>query len=125
MGQQPFTISVTLQLPPDGQAATPVQFDFASSASSYTAYKLQLVDTGSKTLDLGTLSPLGAKLLFLKVDEGQNVAPVMVRINEETVGEEVSAGGGKLLVSPSPVTGITAITLEWSAATSVSVWALS
>lgn len=124
MTQQPFTVSVTLQLPPDGQAAAPVQFDFSSVASSYTTYKLQLTGSGSKLLDFGTLPITGAKLIFLKVDDAQGVAPVTVTINGNVVGEEVTAGGAKLCVSPSPATGITSMTLVWGADTSVRVWVL-
>ena len=124
MAAQPFTVSITLQLSSDEQAAAPVQFDFSSAADSLVTYRLKLVGSGSKLLDFGTLPAAGAKLMLIAVDAVQGVASVVVTVNGNSAGEEITAGGAKLFVSPSPVFGVTSVTLVWSADTSVRVWVL-
>jgi hypothetical protein len=87
-------------------------------------YKLELSGSGTKTLDFGTSSPTGAKFVLVKVAAGQGVGPVLVHTNGAVSTEEVSAGGMKMLCSPSPIDGITSMSLEYTTAASVRVWVL-
>lgn len=125
MAAIPFTVELTVNLPSDdGQDLAPIQYSFSGSVNSAVEYKLDLVGSGTKTLDFGTAPAAGAKFILVKVELGQGVAPVMVRPNGGTVAEEVSAGGAKMLCSPSPVAGITSMTLEYTTNASVRVWVL-
>jgi len=125
MAALPFNVDLTINLPPDaGQDLAPVQYQFSGTANSVVRYALDLVGSGTKTLDFGTIPAAGPKLIFVKVEPGAGVAPILARINGGTVAEEVSAGGAKMLVSPSPVAGASSMTIEHTTNASVSVLVL-
>lgn len=123
MADIPFSLSVSLDLPPDvGGEATPVTFAYSGTASSVVRYKLELTGSGTKALDFGTIPAEGAKLVLMTVAEGDN--PVLVYVNGSATPEEVTSDGVKVLLSPTPSTGITSLSVEYSADASVSVWVL-
>ena len=125
MGALPYTIEVTVQLPPDtGQNLAPVQYQYSGTFNSLAEYKLELTGAGTKSIDFGTMPPAGAKLIFAKVEPGVGVAPVGFRINGGTAVEEVAAGGGKFLSSPVPVSGVTSLSVEYTADASVRILVL-
>lgn len=125
MAAIPFTVELTLSIPPDaGQDLAPVQYSYSGTVNSAVEYKLDLTGSGTKTLDFGTAPAAGAKFILVKVEPAQGVAPVLVRPNGGTVAEEVSSGGAKMLCSPAPSAGITSMTLEYTSDATVRVWVL-
>lgn len=119
----PFTFSGSLQAPPDpGLPADSVPFNLSSQFSASAEFVLSLTGSGSKSVSLGTLGSPGVKGLFIKVDAGSTVAPVLVRLNAAVAGVEVSGGGFLLLGSPSPVSGVTQLDLDYTTSATVRVW---
>lgn len=126
MAALPFSISLTLNLPADeGQDPTPVQYNYSGTVGSVVRYKLDLTDAPStQVLDFGTIPLAGAKVVMVMLDAGQAVAPILVKVNAESVGEEVSAGGCKFFCSPQPTAGITGLSIDYTASCTVRVWIL-
>ena len=125
MATLPFSVSLVVNLPADeGQDPTPIQYNYSGTVGSVVRYKLDLVGSDSQTIDFGTVPIVGAKILLLMVDAGQAVAPIMAKVNGETVGEEVAAGGAKLLCSPQPAAGITQLQVDYTTNCTVRVWVL-
>jgi hypothetical protein len=125
MSALPFSVSLILNLPADeGQDPAPIQYTYSGTVGSVVRYKLDLTDSGSQTIDFGTVPVVGAKVLLVAVDAGQGVAPVTTKVNGETVGEEVAAGGAKFLCSPQPVAGITSLAIDYTTSCTVRVWVL-
>ncbi len=121
----PFSFSGALNFPPDvglPNVAIPIamsgQFDSADPGQI-----LKLTGGGSESVDLGTLPAAGLKGLLVKVDAGAS-APVNLRFNAgDADGQvEISPGGFMAIGSPSPVTGITALTVVYTADVTVRVW---
>jgi hypothetical protein len=119
----PYVLELSLKLPPDetGEPA-PVTLNFAGKADSVVRYRLELTGSGTKTLDFGTIPVAGAQLVLVKVFQGTD--PVLVYVNGSATPEEIAVGGGKFILSPTPVNGVTSMVLEHTADSSVSVWVL-
>lgn len=123
----PFTAEFKVVAPPvAGQPDCPIPLTLASSYDHRAAYRLEFTGSGTKTLDLGTLGPNGAKLLVVSVDQDVSPAalPVSLLING---GDpiEVSQGGFLVLASPKP-TAAGALTLGITHPTTakLNVWVL-
>lgn len=121
----PFTISGSLNLP--GDASLPADLIPLSASGSFSHQAevvLKLTGAGTHSVGMGTLPAAGAKAVLIKVD-ADAVAPVLVKINGSATGKVQLAAGGLLLVSnPTPVLGITALDIEYTAAACVRVWVL-
>lgn len=116
----PFSVELKVTAPQvAGQPDCAVPFTVSSSYEHRASYRLDFTGSGTKSLDLGTLGPNGAKLVVITVDPDTSVSaqPVLVSINSSTPGIEVSAGGFIALTSVTP-TSAGALTLGITHATS-------
>lgn len=123
----PFTFTGVLTFPADpGGAGTPISINFANNFSQIVAETLALSGSGSKTIDLSALNGgTGATALLVKVDsQVSGTPPVFLKVNAETVGEEIQPGGAKLVLNPSPAAGITQLVVEYTGIATVRIWAL-
>jgi hypothetical protein len=127
MAATPFSFTGALQVPGDrGLPQDPIPLNMSSSFTSVNEQVLNLTSAGTMTLPMGTVGNAGLKGLLIKVDANADLSaePVYVKINAETVGEEVVPGGFKAHGNPAPVAGITSITISWTTPNIVRVWAL-
>lgn len=122
----PFTIEAKLLLPPDvGLPPNLIAVSLASSFDSEADFVFKLVGTGAQSIDLGSIDTPGLKGLFIKVDAGASVQPIVVTVNgSSTGGVEISAGGWLAFASPNPATGITQLDIAFASDVTVRVWAL-
>jgi hypothetical protein len=122
----PFSLSATLNLP-GGPALPndPISATVSQNFDNQTEYRLSLSGSGTKVLDLGSVGAPGAKGLMILVEASSTAAPVEVRLNgSATGGVEVSPGGLMVVGNPSPVSGITAVSLVYTTAVTVRIWLL-
>lgn len=119
----PVSISGKTSFSP-GRGAPVVDLPFGAALQydSKADDELVLTGSGTRALDLGTVSSAGLKLLIIELDaasptQGGTPEPIFVRLNGAgaTGQEEIAPGGGKALWSPNPVAGITAVTIVYSA----------
>jgi hypothetical protein len=102
----PFTISASIDYPPDdGQ---PVATRGSSVSGSYESkeektYKLE--GTGTQDVDFGTVAL--AKAIFVEVDADSSVAaqPITLSINGGTDVWQIAPGGFLAYANPSPIAG--------------------
>jgi hypothetical protein len=122
----PFTLDAKLLLPPDvGLPPDPIALSVASQFDSEADFVFKLTGTGTKAVNLGSIASPGIKGLFIKVDAGASVQPILVKINgSSTGGIEISAGGGLGFASPNPAAGITQLDITFASDVTVRVWAL-
>ena len=122
----PFTTTLTVQTPlAAGQPPLPIVAALSAAYDSRTEYRLSFTVSGTKTLDMGTLGPNGAKLLLVTMDASVDptVQPVLLSLNGATPGIEVSPGGFFALGSPQPTTaGVLSITITHASTAAMSVW---
>lgn len=120
-----FAFAGSLQLPADaGLPADPIGISMSGQYDSSNEQVLVVTGSGSKTIPFGTVGAAGLKGLLIKVDANASGAPVLITINGGNQPIEVSPGGFIAVGSPNPVTGITAITVAYTTANKVRVWAL-
>lgn len=116
----PFTVSGTLQYPPDeGQQQVSLPFGLSNSYTSLLDVKLNLTGTGTKTVPFGSVD--AAKLLLVEYEAAQGQQPVLLTFNAGSDELEISSGGLLLLVSPTPQAGVSALTLAHTSAATVRV----
>lgn len=122
-----YSISGALSLPPDaGQPVASIVFSGAATFTSKVDLDLVLTGSGTHVVNMGSIASPGAKLVLLEVDDGASAA-VNVRVNggSSTGQTEICSGGFLVLSSPSPTTGITAISIVFTADVTVHVHLLS
>jgi hypothetical protein len=124
----PFTFSGSLTLPPDaGQPQTPLPFSGSANFKSKAEVQLDLVGSGSKIINFGTISAAGAKAILVEVepDSTATKTPILLSINSSVTGKvEVSPGGFAAVFNPNPVAGIAAVTVEHTSDNCVRIWLL-
>jgi hypothetical protein len=123
----PFTFQGTLSFPPDtGAPQEPIAVNFSASYDQLAASIHQLVGTGTKDIDFGSIDTPGAKLVLVKVDAGSTVQPVKLRWNAggSSGEQEVSPGGFAVIGSAAPVAGLTALTVVYASNVTLRVWVL-
>lgn len=122
----PFSVELKVMAPPvAGQPDCSVPFSFVAAYDHRACYRLEFTGSGTKSLDLGTLGPTGAKLLIITVDADASPAaqPVLVAINSATPGVEVSPGGFMSVASPKPTAaGALTIGLTHTTSAKMNVW---
>ncbi len=110
MATTPFTLSGSLRYPPDdGEPDADRPFSLQDSFTHESNHTLNLVGAGTKVVDFGTLTALGAKCVAIEVlpaVAGAVVAPVNVIFNGGVDPIEISQGGFIVLGSPKPVAGV-------------------
>jgi hypothetical protein len=123
----PFSFNGSLQLPGDAAlCATPIPIALAAQFSAEFVGVFPVQGAGTFHVPLGMIGPAGLKGLLIKVDPSTDptVAPIVVRVNGQPIGEEVSPGGFKALGSPQPVAGITTLSVTHTSSNTVRIWAL-
>ena len=120
----PFAVTVTLAVPPEvgEDMGEPMEFSYSGNCSSIVRQKLEFSGSGSKTLDTGTLPAGGAKVVLVRQLSGSS--PITIQANGGSEPIPVGSNGMWLVVSPSPVAGIDAITLNYTSDAAVSLWIL-
>ena len=122
----PFSVQAVLQVPADvGLPPDPLSLLVSAQFDSLADYVLQLSGSGTHMVGLGTVGPSGLKGLLVKVDPGVGASAVTVRVNGASSGGiELSPGGGMLIASPNPQSGITALDVLYTGNVVVRIWAL-
>ena len=121
----PYSISGALNYPADASLpADSIPLGASGSFDHEASAVLKLTGSGTQAVDLGTILAAGAKALLVKVDAGTGVQPVLLTINGGNQPLEVAAGGFLLVSNPVPGAGITAVSIAFTAACTVRVWAL-
>lgn len=124
----PFGFHGHLQLPGDvGLAPTAIPMMMASHFSAELVAVYPLQGAGTLQVPLGAIGAAGLKGLLVKVDPTSDptVTPVHVRVNGQSIGEEIAPGGFKALGSPQPVAGITALSIVHTSSNTVRIWAVA
>jgi hypothetical protein len=123
----PLTFSGALTFPADpGGSPVPIAIAFAGQYDEIIAETLKFSGSGSKTIDLTPLNGgAGATILLIKMDaQVAGTPPVFVKVNSETVGEELQPGGFKVTGNPAPAAGITSVTIVYTGVATIRLWAL-
>jgi hypothetical protein len=113
----PFTLSGTLQLPPDlGVPNTNIPFSTSSGFDSRSEAEYNFVGAGTKVVDFGTITSPGAKAILIEVDPNATATPVLVQFNGGGApGQvEIAPGGFIAYANPVPLTGITSVSIVYS-----------
>lgn len=122
----PYSINGTLNYPADATLpADPVPFSASGSFDHEASAVLKLSGAGTKVVDMGTIPAGGAKAVLVKLDAGSGIPPIDVIVNGGNQPVQVSPGGFILVSNPTPTTGITALSIVYTAPCTVRVWALA
>lgn len=122
----PFSASGALSYPADASLpADPIGIAASGMFDHEASAVLKLTGTGTKNVDMGTIPNTGVKALLIKVDAGVSVPPVQVTLNGGDEPIEIAAGGFIFLSNPTPANGITTVSLAYTGACTVRVWALA
>lgn len=125
----PFAFAGTLQVPPDNSLPQdPIPFNASGSFDSASEGILNF-PSGSATVvvSMGTLPAAGAKGIFIRYDAADNAVgapPVQIVLNSGSAPIELTLGGFIAITSPSPVAGITAVSVTRTAAAKLRFWFL-
>lgn len=124
----PFSVQGVLNLPgAPGLSADPLPFGISSQFDSKAECEYLLPAlAGTKSVDFGTMPVAGAKVVLLSYEALPDVAadPLEVTLNGGSAPVEVSAGGFLCIGSPSPATGITSLSIDYTSAGKVFIWLL-
>ncbi len=105
--------------------AEPLPFALASQYTSRVEYELDLpVAAGTITLDFGTLPAAGAKAIMVLYDAQASAAPVEFSFNASATPLELSQGGFIILASPTPVAGVTSMSVDHTTTGHLRIWIL-
>jgi hypothetical protein len=122
MSAEPYTLAASLSLPPDvGQPLEVLDYSFTGSASNAVRHKLDLTGSGTHVVGFGAIPAAGAKVIFLEYD---NLAPGNLVINLVINGGDpipVSPGGFFAYSNPTPASGVTSLSIVYTAACTVRV----
>lgn len=120
--QLPFSCSGNLAYTPYPNASTQltVPISVSGSFTSKSDDKYELVGAVTKALDFSTIGAGGAKLLYIKYEQG--TAAVTLDLGTDTL--ELKPGGFLLYANPSPTASITAASLVTTADATLQVVAL-
>ena len=117
-----FTFSGTLSYPPDaGQPSADRDFSQSGSFNSKIEAELDLTGAGTQVVDFGSATKPKAILVEVRAD---SAAPVNLRWSGGAEDMEVAPGGFVAISSPSPSTGITALSIVHTDAAKVDVYIL-
>lgn len=128
MAAKPFTVQIAVTLPPDdGQPVGAQGYDSAGTFTHKSEQELILSGSGTQVVSFGTIPSTGAKLLFIEYpQESTSNAVINMRINGSSDNVPLFPGGSMLLSAPTPTgTGITSLSLVYTAAATVRVLALA
>ncbi len=122
----PLVIEATLRTPPvEGQADCPFPLAFTTQYDHLVKNRYTFTGAGTKAVDFGSLSAIGAKAIAVTVDPDASLAaqPVHVTVNGGTDVMEVAPGGFLLFGSPKPTAaGITSLSIAYTSSVKMYVW---
>jgi len=73
---------------------------------------VELVGSGTKVLDLSTVSPSGAKMVLLSFEQGTNNTPIEVDLGTDVI--ELTPGGIFLVHNPNATAGISGLSVNYT-----------
>lgn len=122
----PLVIEATLKTPNvEGQPDCPFPLVFASQYDHLVKNRYTFTGSGTKSVDFGSLSGVGAKAILVTVDKDTSPAftPISVTINGGTDVMEIDEGGFFMFGSTDPTAaGITAMDITYTSAVKMYVW---
>lgn len=122
----PYSASGALSYPADASLpADPISIAASGMFDHEASAVLKLTGTGTKAVDMGTIPNAGVKALLIKVDAGVAVPPVLVTLNGGDEPIEVAAGGFIFLSNPVPANGVASISVAYTGACVVRIWAIA
>ena len=108
----PFTISGTLDFPPDdGQPIAKRPFSQSGSFDSKQEADLILSGAGTHIVGFGTVDNVKGMLIEVAPT---SLAPVNIRVNSGTDDIEIAPGGFWAYSNPAPSSGITALSVVYT-----------
>jgi len=113
-----------LAFPPD-RGVPPPLIPFAATVTfdDQNALIMSLSGSSTKTVDLSNFDAAGVKGLFIKVDTADPApSPILIKYNGSNQGTELSGGGMAVIVNPTPVAGVTALTITHTSDVVVRLW---
>jgi len=125
----PVSFAGTLSYPPDGgQPNCTEAIALSVVATSKAAFDYVLTGAGTQTVDFGTITPNGAKLVKVEVepDSSPAAAAIFIQWNGEgaTGQVEIAPGGFVVVGNPTPTSsGLLSIDIVHTTNTSVKVTA--
>lgn len=118
-----YDISGTFKYPlVSGGDLESIAFAASGSADVKAAFRLGLTGSGTESVSLGTVAKV--KALYISVGTGTGAAPVGIKLNGSATAFPIAPGGGLVLWSPSPVSGITQLDIDYTSDIQVEVVAL-
>lgn len=122
----PLVIEATLKTPNvEGQPDCPFPMVFASQYDHLVKNRYTFTGSGTKSVDFGSLSGVGAKAVIVTVDKDTSPAfqPITVTINGGTDTWEIDEGGFLIFGSTDPTaSGITGMEITYASAVKMYVW---
>jgi hypothetical protein len=107
----PFQLQGTLSYPPaQGSSPEPLPFGLSGSFTALTDTRLVMSGAGTTNVPFGTV--VNAKLLLLEYEAAEGAVAVQLHINGSTEDLELTPGGMLLFASPTPVSGLTSLSVE-------------
>lgn len=117
-----YSFSGSLLYPPDsGQPSATRAFSNSGSFDSKVEYELVLTGAGTKVVDFGSIAK--AKAILVEV-ASSSLAPVKVKLSGGTDQHEIAPGGFLSFGSPTPVVGITGLSIVHTDDAKVGVYIL-
>lgn len=111
-GTTPFQAQGSLVFSPDdGIPQVPLPFNYSGAFASLASARLVMTGAGSLAIPMGSIAAVKALLLEVEFSATSS-APVILHVNGGTDDIEISPGGILMYVNPSPVAGITSITID-------------
>lgn len=108
----PFSAEGRVSYPPDdGQEPVSIDFSLAGTYDSILEATLQLSGSATTSVPFGTVGGAGAKVVYIEYDADPAGLPIQLRINGGTENHELSPGGVYLHLNPTPVNGVTALSI--------------
>lgn len=122
-----FTTEAKLNLPATpGSPLEPILFALSQQYNSKQEFELDLSATpGTQAVSFGTLSSAGVKTMLLYYEPLASAPPVALVVNGGNQPIELSTGGFLLYSSPTPVAGVTALSVTHTAAAKIRGWLLA
>jgi len=122
----PIVIEATLKTPNvEGQPDCPFPLVFAAQYNHLVKNRYTFTGSGTKVVDFGSLTGVGAKAILVTVDKDTSPAfsPVTVVVNGGTDAIEIDEGGFFMFGSTDPTAlGITAMSITYTSAAKLYVW---
>lgn len=115
----PYSFQGTLVYPPDeGQPAATRAFTQSGNYASKIEADYVLTGSGVQVVDFGSVADAKAILVEVASDAA---APINLRFNGGTDDHEVAAGGFYAASNPVPATGVSALSIVYTADAKVTV----